>query len=67
MTRRTKHEAEVRLSIGVARVALRNENKSAAEAVEAVRNHLALMKSLEQPQAQSDDSELLSRKVSRAE
>ena len=53
MTRHTKHEAEVRLSMGVARVAMR-VGRTPQEAVQLVRNHLELMQALDRPRAHDD-------------
>jgi len=46
MPHRTKHGAELRLSMGVARFAL-HEGKSPEQGLQAVRDHLALLRDLD--------------------
>ena len=46
MPHRTKHEAELRLSMGVARVAL-HQGKSPRQGLQAVRDHIALLRVLD--------------------
>lgn len=57
MANRSKHEAEVRLSLGVARIAMRH-GKSPREAVQAVKDHLALMRSLDRPNPNSAEENM---------
>ncbi|UDF32591.1 UNVERIFIED_ORG: hypothetical protein LHK14_26075 (plasmid) [Roseateles sp. XES5] len=66
MIRHTKHEAEVRLSMGVARIAMRG-GRTPQEAMHAVRNHLDLMKILDRPAAHDDDTTATYRKRSVAD
>lgn len=46
MASRTKHEAKLRLSMGVARTAMR-DGKSPIEALQEMRDHFALMRRLD--------------------
>jgi hypothetical protein len=56
MPNRTKHEAEVRLSLGVARIAMR-QGKTPQEAVQAVKDHIAVTRSLDRPNAGATEDE----------
>jgi hypothetical protein len=53
MPNRTKHEAQLRLDIGMAQVLLK-QGKSSREMLEAFRDHYALVMELENPQAAPD-------------
>ena len=50
---RSKHEAEMRLAMGVARKAMR-DGLTPAEAVQAIKSHRDLVQSLDRPQAGAD-------------
>lgn len=65
MPHRTKQEAEMRLSMGVARIAMR-QGQTPEEAVQAIKSHLAVMASLDRPQLQADD-EVVVKKLTRME
>lgn len=66
MQRRTRHEAELRLSLGSARIAMR-EGKTPQEAVQAVKEHRALMDALSNPQPPMDENIATPPKLSRAD
>ena len=66
MIRHTKHEAEVRLSMGVARVAMRG-GRTPREAVQLVKNHLDLMQALDRPRAHDDGTAVTYRRRSAAD
>lgn len=66
MIRHTKHEAEVRLSMGVARIAMRG-GRTPQEAMQSVRNHLDLTKTLDHPRTHDDDTAATYRKRSAAD
>lgn len=66
MRHRTKHEAELRLSLGAARIAMR-EGKTPQEAVQAVTEHRVLMDALSHPQPPMDEDVVPLPKLSRAD
>lgn len=66
MQHRTKHEAELRLSLGAARIAMR-AGKTPQEAVQAVREHRSLMDTLSRPQSPVCEDVVPWPKLSRAD